>query len=929
MFLPALQFPLAPTCAAEPVGPKVFPKEAAQPGQPERASKLAKADKLTTEALALGEQGRWQEALPLAEEALQINRAIRGEKHVHYAGSLCNLGYACSFLGDYPRAEALYRQAIECLEKAHAENHPFFAISLENLANCFVDQGDYARAEPLRRQVLEIRKRTLGENHGQYAKALENMANLCHNMGDEASAEPLHRQALDIFKKALGEAHPDYANTLNNLACLYGDQGDYARAEPLIRQAMEIRKKSLGEAHPGYANSLNNLAFLYGSQGDYARAQSLYRQALEIQKKIVGDAHPDNAAILINLGLLYEAQGDYARAEPFLRQAVAITRKHLESVSVVQSERQQLAMLRSVRGYLDACLAMAAENSRFAESAYCEMLAWKGVVLRRQRLARAAGETPELMNVFSRLQQVATQLAKLAWATPDPKQEANWRERIGKLSAEKERLEAELSSKSTASRQARHQVSLEELQAALPQDTILIDFLEYRHGTPPDKKAGTRETSQRRLLAFVVGRGRAVEIVPLSAVAPISEAIDTWREPFGMSPQGRAAGRLLRERIWEPIEPKLQGAKIVLVSPDGALGRLPLGALPGKEPGKYLLEEYTLALVPVPQLIPEIVNEQGRKPLRKNLLLLGNVDYDAVPDKPSLSGTTQGSPAALTGAGSTRFSRAPADGISPFNPLTGTQEEISLIERLYRGRFGPEGLARIEGDRATKRLFLAEAPEHRYLHVATHGFFAPENRRSALATAPHEPSRFSEMLQGEPSLQVVGLHPGLLSGLALTGANRAATAAVADDPDADDGILTAEEIGAANLDGVNLVTLSACETGLGKAAGGEGLLGLQRAFQSAGARTVVASLWRVDDAATRALMVEFYKNRWEKKLSKLEALRAAQRKILHEYDPKAGQLRGPGRVTPVDPAKLEAAPEVGQKTSPRYWAAFVLSGDWR
>ena len=124
--------------------------------------------------------------------------------------------------------------------------------------------------------------------------------------------------------------------------------------------------------------------------------------------------------------------------------------------------------------------------------------------------------------------------------------------------------------------------------------------------------------------------------------------------------------------------------------------------------------------------------------------------------------------------------------------------------------------------------------------------------------------------------------------------------------------------------------LSACETGLGKTAGGEGLLGLQRAFQSAGARTVVASLWKVDDQGTQTLMVEFYKNLWEKKLSKLEALRQAQLAMLREYDPKEGKSRGPGRITTTT-AKLDPNLPAPSKpgTSPFYWAAFVLSGDWR
>jgi CHAT domain-containing protein len=140
----------------------------------------------------------------------------------------------------------------------------------------------------------------------------------------------------------------------------------------------------------------------------------------------------------------------------------------------------------------------------------------------------------------------------------------------------------------------------------------------------------------------------------------------------------------------------------------------------------------------------------------------------------------------------------------------------------------------------------------------------------------------------------------------------------------DDGILAAEEIGVQNLDGVEIVVLSACESGLGKQASGEGVLGLQRSFQSAGARSVVASLWSVDDEATKTLMVAFYRNLWERKLPKLEALRQAQLTMLREYEPKAGILRGPGPERPFDPAHART-----KSLSPLYWGSFVLSGDWK
>ena len=180
-----------------------------------------------------------------------------------------------------------------------------------------------------------------------------------------------------------------------------------------------------------------------------------------------------------------------------------------------------------------------------------------------------------------------------------------------------------------------------------------------------------------------------------------------------------------------------------------------------------------------------------------------------------------------------------------------------------------------------------------------------------------QPEQFrGQMFVSDQSLS--GYHPGLLSGLALAGANRPT--------EEDDGILTAEEISSLDLGGCELAVLSACETGLGRTAGGEGLLGLQRAFQSAGAKTVVASLWSVPDEATRLLMVRFYENLWQRKLGKVEALREAQLWMLHHgHEQPAVQRKMAARGL-----ERLAAPGQQSKTMPPYfWAAFVLSGDWR
>ncbi|MFZ1008368.1 MAG: CHAT domain-containing protein, partial [Candidatus Sulfotelmatobacter sp.] len=206
--------------------------------------------------------------------------------------------------------------------------------------------------------------------------------------------------------------------------------------------------------------------------------------------------------------------------------------------------------------------------------------------------------------------------------------------------------------------------------------------------------------------------------------------------------------------------------------------------------------------------------------------------------------------------------------------------------------------------------------KYEYLHISTHGFFAPPELKSAEAVADANgthPDPFAERQS------ISGYQPGLLSGLVLAGANQRY------EDGKEDGILTALEVAEMDLSHVRLATLSACETGLGQTAGAEGLLGLQRAFQTAGAKTVVASLWKVPDKATQLLMSRFYDNLWNKRMSKIESLRDAQRWLLHEGSNEKDLSRGLE-------LSADSSADVGQPSGqvpPRFWAAFELSGDWR
>jgi CHAT domain-containing protein len=275
-----------------------------------------------------------------------------------------------------------------------------------------------------------------------------------------------------------------------------------------------------------------------------------------------------------------------------------------------------------------------------------------------------------------------------------------------------------------------------------------------------------------------------------------------------------------------------------------------------------------------------------------------------------------------------------------FTPLPGTGPEARRACALFQTAFGGQPtqvLTRAEPTEAEVKRRL-DGGHWRVVHLGTHGFFESPARVAALrASAPRDdPSAWPQGIAktGEDE-GAFNLTPLLRSGVVLAGGGREPDAGLPDlSTDAqqrEDGILTAEEVQSLDLRGTELVVLSACETGLGVGVNGQGVLGLQRAFQAAGARATVASLWKVDDAATTVLMEHFYTNLWDKKLPKLEALRQAQLAVLKNPALVDQARRGvkekekdlPDGGVPVPPDRSGTRRDLVQ------WAAFILSGDGR
>ncbi|HEY2881337.1 MAG TPA: CHAT domain-containing tetratricopeptide repeat protein, partial [Pirellulales bacterium] len=910
----------------------------------------------------------YQAALTHLQRAQKIWEKAYGIEHANTAACYCTFGDVYRSLGNFSQAISFYRKSLTIREKLLGPESEEVAQTLNNLGLLYQDQGDLDNAESAFLRALKIaEKSTELENH-KTATYLHNLASVYADRGDRAKAIAMDERALAIYEKVYGPEHPDVAAALSNLAETYRKQHQYDAALPLGRRALAIREKIDGPESRDAALSLNNVGLILLGQGKFSEAEPLFQRAVKISEKTLPADHPDYALQIDNLASLYLAMGKYEQAMPLIERAAEPAMHRLELASSAQSERQQLLAIKESRFFLDnqiscalSVLEHAPRSTKGAQSAgdlidraYAKTLLWKGSVLMRQRmqrLARQAGNASQ-QELWSQLAAVSTRIANASLQSSSAVENGDLRDSVAKLMEEKESLEARLSSTSAEFRNVRQQQNItpSEIAQLLPAGTALVDLLQIERRTDELPKGGPLKTTWTdHYVAFVATHDRPLKLLDLGPVEPIDAAVAAWRAvrcgQVGGAEADKQPSVVLRRLIFEPLSKHLTGITTILVSPDGSLNQIPWSALPGSKPGTYLLEDFGIATLPAPQLLADLMKPAGEADSAKgkaatgsspSILLIGDVDYDAAPRNsqpkavpvPKQPPNSQQPPiSALADADRTA---ALGVAIPKFQRLKGTGVEIARIGTLYRSRFGSQPDVRTLAA-ASEQAVREEAPKHRYLHFATHGFFAP----AAVASATKiEPSRNGDAAPDQSLHSIVGFNLGLLSGLVFAGANRrnetrgssaqaggqtqtTGQAPAAAQLPGDDGILTALEVGTLDLRNVDLAVLSACETGLGETAGGEGTLGLQRAFQVAGAKSTITSLWGIDDAATQTLMVEFYKRLWDKDqpLSKLEALRQAQLAMLHD------QIRG------IDFEKN--AGDFSDTLAPKYWAGFVLSGDWR
>jgi len=839
------------------------------------------------------------------ERVLAIYEKVQGPGGRSVGTFLNNLGNLLQTMGEYSAARPILERALAVLEATRGPDHPRVALVLNNLGELEENTGDLAQARALYARALAIDERQAGTDHADTARDLNNLAVVLRRLGRTAEARPLYERALAILENSLGPGHPSVAVLLANLCRMLTETGDLEAAGDACRRAAATLLEPDSGTATQRARVLETMSELALARGAPAEAAAMADRAVVLLESDLGPDHPliarallDEAGALARAGRRDEALAASLRAE-------AIARAHLRLTTRALPEEEALRYASARVSGLDGALAILAGESGAAppdrRAGLDAVIRSRAVVLdemaARHRSAIGAAD-PAIAERARDAARARTRLANLLVRGPGAGGVAGYRALVDAARRESDDAERALAAASPVFGRGfeRQNAGLVDVAAGLPADAALVSYVSFAGRDPMSRRPAPRYA------AFVL-KGDAVTFTPLGDGADVDAAVARWRRAAadGAPAPGRdaralertyrEAGRALRRLVWDPLAAPLAGARLVIIVPDGTLALVNFATLPDGD-RRYLVEAGPL----LHHLSAErdLLAEGGSAPAGAGLLAIGGAAFD---DAGALArrappAAFRGRPASCAGLRALRF-----------QPLPGTAREAAEVEAAWRtSAAGAATLLTAAG--ATETALKATAAGHRALHIATHGFFLGGECPAATAgtravaglTGGGDPG---EAVTAPPAAR--GENPLRLAGLALAGANRRAAAA----PDEDDGILTAEEVAALDLSGLEWAVLSACDTGLGDVRAGEGVFGLRRAFRIAGARTLIMSLWSVDDAATREWMRGLYRARLRDRLDTAAAVRAASVQV------------------------LEARRRAGAGTHPFEWGAFIAAGDWR
>jgi CHAT domain-containing protein/tetratricopeptide (TPR) repeat protein len=858
------------------------------------------------------------------------------------AESYYNLGQAQRMLGKYGDAEANEKNAIAIREKVLGARHYLTGEATYGLAMVYQDQAQFDDCKPLLDQVLAIYRSSVGDDNYRVAGVLRNLARLHDDLGQSREAESLYVAAVVKAKRSLKPGHIGIAQRLTELAEFYVGHQKYAKAEPLLRQALQIQERSLGTNHNATAATLDGLGQVYFAQGKYGEALIHFQRALSICESIFGPQHPNDALCLQNIGEVYLKQGrhdeagrafeaalaidrtalsdehpltadcleesshyrfavgDYRGALEDAKSAFCCRRKSFIANCQVLSEADALKFSQKMRSsadkYLAGVFSLSSRDPVSTVTACDVILATKGEVsdemfARRKSLVSTNG--PSLQRTWKAYLQARRELSDVFIEQSRTIMAAGSDSTLASLNRTADSLESQLALQSAEFRRvrARQDVTTSLIRSLIPKHTVLVEYMKCNFrdmqnaSLVPHYLVAVMEQERVTLLKDL-GPSRCIDSVTGLYAKHFRSVAAQWPnlDAKAVSEADDILGYLYR-KVFQPLQEFVQDHDLVLVSPDGALNLISFGSLRDTD-GKYLIERYRIHYLSAAR---DLLRFREKGVPGSGLLALGDPDFEAVPNQcrqllhePSADGrmsTLQFDDKYLDSKRNVRV-------VQRATPLPYTRREVERLSHLWE-TLGSGPAEVLVGPDASEERFKCDAPGKRMIHLATHGFCNPDRRGDQLPI-------------GEDDETVPLRNPLLSSGLLLAGANLRGIGSNGEGNE--DGFLTADEIAGMDFSGTQCVVLSACETGLGQIETGEGVYGMRRAFQVAGVRTVVSSLWQVPDKETSSMMEHLY--------------------AVHDGDlSEAMREMALGQIAENRSRNLPDHPYL--------WGAFIAVGDWR
>jgi CHAT domain-containing protein len=908
----------------------------AEAGKASDPARLARCQQRLVEALSnLAELNsylnRFADAETAYREAVQVCLKLHGEEHPETATCLHGLGKIYRIAGQPARALPLLQQALRIREKTLGDDHLAVADTLNMIALAQLDAGHRLTFLPLLERCLKIREKRLPPNHPDLAITLNNLAVAHMSSGvwnRQAKAYDLLQRGLKILEANHGSEHPDVGVQLVNLAAVSAQiDGKRDQAEGLYRRALKVLQKVHGPDNANVAQCMGMLGDLLMSQNKLAQAEPLYRQALAIREKVLPPTHPRLIASLEDLIHVQAARQRWDDVAGYLDRTSRLMRLHVRTNLPAMTTPEQLAFLqrtqepalhraltlpflrRDDRALVQRSAEWALNGKAVAHQSQAEQIALA-------RSGQAAGSEAAIRQLLA----VRAELALLAAEGGGPDDDKR-KERLARLEEQQRRLASQLGLGQRSLQLDRNDlwVTLDAVRARIPSDGVLVEIVDHDlwdfkknnwKAVPWDeearKKLGEMERAQSRYVAWVIPpRGKGdVRYVDLGDRWEIGALIKAYQDAMKAAlrkiaiDEEDAEAELLKslkalaERVLAPLEKHLAGARKWIISPDSDLWLVPWAALPLRD-GRYAVEKHQISHVVTGRDLVRAASSV--KPAAA--LVLGDPDFDLgsteVQKRAGLL-VAKGAPV-LRGALPASLARVPRD----WARLFGTADEIRAVAPRLKKYTG--SAPRVYSGKEAVESVVKAARSPRVLVLSTHGFVLPPPPAPAAMKDVGDSIPPRKIRMYVSSLAAIEYTGDALQrcGIVLAGANKRDQKAP---PTADDGILTGIEVLGCDLAGTELVVLSACETGLGQVNVGEGVSGLRQAFLLAGARSVVASLWKVSDLESVKLMTLFWDNLAAGQ-GKAEALRSAQLTFIKERRQKE------------------------KAAHPFFWAAFSLTGD--